>query len=264
MKYFHPIENTCIDIMHSTYHGVIKELCLYWFELEGEFSLKSRFNEIDKRLIQIKPPNFIQTAPRSVSDYNIWRAHEYMNFILYYAFIVFYEIMNMKYYNHLKCLIISLEILSMKCIKRNDLDKVEKLLIKFLEDAPKLYSENILKSGFHELVHFADLTRQFGPLNLTSMFQYEEINRKITSFINSYDLIGEEFIKIFSLAQNLNNLSIIFKNDDKYKQYIYKYCLIKTSNRKLPSFSGVRFSQEPVEIENNNELDEEENSLIIN
>lgn len=231
--------------MHSIFSGVVKDLFHFWFELKGPFSLKSQIDAINKRLKQITPPQFIQSAPRTIGEWKNWRSHELMSFILYYAFIVFYEIMEIEYLNHLKCLIIPLEILSMRVIKKSDLIIAEKLLIKFVSEIKNLYSESLLKSGTHELVNLCDMSLKFGPLNISSLYQYEELNRKINSFIKGFDLVGEEFIKIFTLSQNLTRISQFYKDDDEFKSFIDKYCKIKSSNRKVISYSGVRYTQSP-------------------
>ena len=97
---------------------------------------------------------------------------------------------------------------------------VEELLFSFVSKFKHLYSEQIL-SGFHELLHLTDLTLQFGPLNSLCLFQFEELNRKISRFIKGTDLIVEEFIKIFTIAQYLTKLAPLIKNaDNKINNFI--------------------------------------------
>jgi hypothetical protein len=45
-------------------------------------------------------------------------------------------------------------------------------------------------SGTHELLHLVDCTTAFGPLNLINLFQFEELNRILVSFLHGFDLIG--------------------------------------------------------------------------
>lgn len=235
--------------MHSVYYGVVKTLFHYWFELNGEQSLKSKINEIDERLLSITPPKSLKSAPRSITCFKNWRAHEFQNFILYYSLFVFYEIMDDKYYNHLKLLVISLVTLSMRIIKKDNLVHVENLLFKFVSNLKILYSEQILTSSFHELLHMSDLTKHFGPLNVTCLFQYEEVNRKISSFIKGKDLIGEEFIKIFTVAQYLTKMSdYIYKEDDNIRSYFEKHLIIKTSNRIETNFS-IKYTDKFIKIQ---------------
>ncbi len=96
LKYFNvPSTQTCIDYMHSLLEGVVKNLMNYWFETGeflGEHSLRGFMQEIDKRLMSIKPPKFVPYTPRSIYSHNLWHAHEYLAFILYYALPVFKDI----------------------------------------------------------------------------------------------------------------------------------------------------------------------------
>lgn len=108
---FNPVENTCIDYMHSLLEGVVKGLFRLWFgqdcvysdkddgkKKRNQFSLRQYIKQIDERLLKIKPPSFVPSAPRSVDLWNIWRAHEFLNFMLYYSLCVFYQIMDYEYY----------------------------------------------------------------------------------------------------------------------------------------------------------------------
>ena len=87
--------------MHSVYLGVIKNIFSYWFEsnLSEKYSLKSRLNEINERLLRFKPPSYINYVPRRIALFKLWRAHEFMNFILVYAVLFFYKIMSGEYHD---------------------------------------------------------------------------------------------------------------------------------------------------------------------
>ncbi len=200
LKYFKPVSSTCIDYMHSLLEGVVKSFFKYWFcgEIADPYSLKKYMQEIDFRLSQISPPTFVPSTPRSIYTHNVWRAHEYLSFMLYYALPVFRDIMNGEYYNNIKKLIIFMEILLSPSISLDDLSKAELIIFDFVKEVSKLYPATILLSGLHELLHLVDCTLDFGPLNCTNCFQFEEINRKLMRFLHGADLIGEELIKIFS------------------------------------------------------------------
>lgn len=119
------MESTNIDYMHSILYGVVKNLFTYWFEMNCQFSLKAYKQRIDQRLLGIRTPAFINSAPRSINDFKNWRAHEYLHFILFYSQVVFKDIMKDEYYEHLMSLLISLEILLSKIIRKADLYYVE-------------------------------------------------------------------------------------------------------------------------------------------
>ena len=205
LSFFCPIESTCIDYMHSVFLGAVKTLFKYWFESNSSkpYSLKNKINEIDSRLLRIRPTSQIAHAPRSILSFNIWRAHEFMNFILFFAIPVFYKVMKREYFKNLICLIISLEHLVDQKISKNKLPVIKNMLVEFVSKLENLYDNHIMNSGIHELLHLADCTKNFGPLNAINCFQFEELNRKVERFHKGQDLVGEEFLKLWNSSQNL-------------------------------------------------------------
>ena len=81
--------------MHSILEGVVKRFFKFWFEetvSEGDkynFSLKQHINEIDKRLLKIRIPSFIPSAPRSIRDYKLWRAKVFLSILVYFYCLYF-------------------------------------------------------------------------------------------------------------------------------------------------------------------------------
>jgi len=240
LKYYKPISSTCIDFMHSLLEGAIKNLLCYWFDSEfstSAYSLRKYMQEIDNRLLSITPPKFVPRTPRSIYCFNLWHAHEYLSFIIYYSLAVFRDIMQANYYSNLKKLILFMEIILSPSINKNDLRKAETVVFEFVEELQELYPPSIMLSGVHEMLHLVDCTFRFGPLNTINCFQYEELNRKLIGFIHGYDLIGEELIKIFSTAQVLGEFSNSVKNN-ALKEYIQEKLIFKTSNRKRLNYSN--------------------------
>ena len=222
--------------MHSVLEGVIKKFFNYWFGSKyssEQFSLRRNMQEIDQRLVAIRPPSFIPSAPRMIKDSANWRAKEYLSFILFYSLPLFYGIMPAEQFNNLKKLVCFLEFLLNRRIKASDLNKYQSLIESFVEELSSLYHPTIMLSGVHELLHLIEITKQFGPINLTNCFVYEELNRKLTRMINGKDLIGEEFIKIFSTLQSLGAFINNSTSKSTVMDFAKKTFIIKTSNKKF-------------------------------
>ncbi|CAF0936386.1 unnamed protein product [Brachionus calyciflorus] len=223
LKYFNPVVNTCIDSMHSIFLGVIKSKFSYLFEHPNirPYSLKKRIVEINNRLLEIKPPSYISSAPK-----------------------IFANIMPFNYFQNLKLLVISLEITFSKQISKSDLYKIKEVFRLYVSQLPTLYDNFIMKSGVHELLHLTDCTLQFGPLNNINCFQFEELNRKITRLIKGKNLLGEEFIKIFNLVQKVSYLGQLIDKDNIFKEFILSSSMIKSSNSKKNIFNKeIKFSK---------------------
>jgi hypothetical protein len=231
LHFYSPLYSTNIDYMHSVLEGVMKRFFRYWFDEKGDHSVKTFTREIDKRLLNINPPSFIPITPRSIEQRAKWRANEYLNFLLFYCLPVFNGIMKPVYYLHLMKLVVSMECLLDKVVKREKLGKVRMILISFVKESQELYPKEIMVSGMHELLHLVDCTLLFGPLNCVNSFQFEELNRKIINLIHGDDLMGDEFFKLFNILQALTYYS--FRNTNStLRNFFEEYNIIKTSNRK--------------------------------
>jgi hypothetical protein len=240
LRHFNPVSSICIDFMHSMLEGV-KKLFSFWFDpnhSKGGYSLRSMQREIEKRLSVISPPKFVPSTPRTIYSHNLWRAHENLSFILYYALPVFRDLMPMTFYENLKKLVLFVETLLAAEITIDRLNKVHNLVIEFVKEASRLYPPSIMLSGMHELMHLVECTLDFGPLNTTNCFQFEELNRKLMRFLHGHDLIGEEIIKIASTAQMLSSYARNVKNN-KIKEYISSRVSFKSSNIKKLSNTKV-------------------------
>ena len=223
--------------MHSILEGVIKRFFKAWFEdkfdekFPGKY-LKDHLHEINSRLMKIKPPSFVPCAPREISSWHLWRAHEFLVFLLYYCLPVLNQLMEETYYSHLIKLVVSLEALLAENILTSDLNDINNILIDFVKDSETLYGPDIMLSGLHELLHLVQCTRDFGPLNVANSFQFEENNRGIISFIHGQDLVGDEFLKVFSIAQALKIYVETYVTNPIVKEFLRKYVDIKSSNDK--------------------------------
>ena len=237
LKYFKPIESTCIDHMHSLFEGVCKNYFKYWFSSKFSseaFSLRKYQHVVDERLLSIRPPKFVASTPRSVLLSKLWHAHEYVSFFLYYSLPVFRNLLPFTHYENLKKLVVFMEVILSKSVSVERLEFAQKLIEEFMKESSSLYPPNIYTSGFHELLNLVDCTLNHGHLNATNCFQYEELNRKICSFFHSFDLIGEEFIKVFITAQSLSIVSKACKKE-KLKNWFEKYPPFRSSNKKNPN-----------------------------
>ena len=258
LKYYKPIECTNIDYMHSILEGEIKRFFKLWFEdtvpkdHKYNFSLKIHKSEIDKRLFKIRVPSFVPTTPRSLLDYKLWRAKEFLSFLIYFMLPIFYDLMESIFLINIMKLVIASEVLLRRKISKSQLNDVKNLLRDFVIEAEELYSENIMLSGMHELLHIVDCAISFGSMNSVCCFQYEEINRKILHLIHSNDLIGVEFLINFSVLQSLELYCQSIASKQKFNEFILKHKIINTSNKKRVSRVDCIFG--PLKSINNQEF----------
>ena len=235
LSFFNPVVNCNIDIMHSLFLGVIKTLFVYWFDHPSShnYSLRSKIFDLNQRLLSCQPPDYISQAPRRLEDFHKWRAHEFMNFILYFAIPVFFRKIDSTLFNHLLKLIIPLEYLLSPKINKYTLDLIHTSLVEFVRESATLYDTHILSSGVHELLHLVQCTTQFGPMNDLNCFPFEELNRVVTRKIKGQDLVGDEFLKVSSVSRKLSYFISSLPDDktDKFNNFLTKF-QSKSSNLK--------------------------------
>jgi len=239
LKYYNPLKNTCIDYMHSVLLGVIKTFFKFWFDGDSSrpYCLKKFMQVIDTRLKKLRPASYVTNTPRSIYCWNKWRAHEYLCFILYFSLPVFYKIVPHSIYVNLAKLVIFLEVILSPKITRNYLTYAQNIIQDFSKELSSLYEKSIMLSGLHELLHLVECTFKFGPLNRVNCFPFEELNRNFLAYVNGKDLIGEEFIKIFSVKQSMSfsynsRISNNNNNINNIDGFIEKYSSLASSNNK--------------------------------
>lgn len=255
--------------MHSFFEGVVKNILKYWLNPEYSkynFSVRKYINSINSRLVAIKPPQFVPIKPRPIFTHNEWRANEYLSFLIYFSLPVMRNILQIDQYENLKKLVLFAEVLLSPSIKRTDLNQAQKLIVQFVKEFQKIYNSTLMLSGIHEMLHLVDCCLDFGPLNHINSFQYEELNRKVKNLICGRDLMGEEFIKIFTAAQliqNYSNSSILsdfikhnnvfytknFKNIARTTNVRFTDKITKTSDQSLLSEYCKIFNEKLSEIE---------------
>jgi hypothetical protein len=62
--------------------------------------------EINHRLMKIRPPSFVPNAPRQIHTWKLWKAHEYLAFLIYYSLPVFNGLKDADNYANLTKLVI--------------------------------------------------------------------------------------------------------------------------------------------------------------
>ena len=165
-----------------------------------------------------------------------------MVFILYYAVPVLNGVMSYEYFQHLLLLIIALENLFDKSFQVEKKEKIETLLKAFCTGLVDLYPQQALTSGMHELLHLCDCVFYFGPPYLSYCFQFEDMNRDLMSLIKGRDLMGDEFIKLFSTKQILCCFFSLNKEQfsESLTDFLNKYKVFSLDDNKKKSFFRLK------------------------
>jgi len=121
------------NYVHSMLLGVVRQFVEYWLHSSRSnrpYYIGSRIEEIDLKLLSIKPPIEIRRLPRSLSTRKYWKASEYRSFLLFYSFIMLQGVLPNRYLKHWLLLVNAATILIDSQITRNDLEYANTCLLK--------------------------------------------------------------------------------------------------------------------------------------
>ena len=78
-----------IDYMHCVLEGVVKALLKYWIDSShhgNPYYIGRSVKDIDKVLLQQRPPHDFSRAPRSIEQHRkCWKASEFRSWPLFYS-----------------------------------------------------------------------------------------------------------------------------------------------------------------------------------
>ena len=93
------------------------------------FFVSSEIDTVNKRLLEIKPPDLITRVPRSLEDRRFWKASELRSWLLFYSLPCLFGILAEECFQHLACFVEALWLMLQDSITEHDLLQSERLLI---------------------------------------------------------------------------------------------------------------------------------------
>ena len=178
-----PLQVGCVsqfglDYMHLVCLGVMRRLLLYWKGPVGPLCVRLGRRTLDKlsqKLVSLCPaiPSDFVRKPRTVTEVLRWKATEFRQFLLYTGPVILHEILTEKLYHHFMLLSVAIRILASAEYSLSFADYANELLILFVNEAGKLYGNEIYVYNVHCLIHLASDVRNLGPLDYFSAFPFE-------------------------------------------------------------------------------------------
>ncbi|XP_066583348.1 uncharacterized protein [Prorops nasuta] len=238
------IRTTTVDSMHCVFEGVVKSLLHFWLDSKfhcEQFSIHNKLKMIDERLLNIKPPNFVQRYPRKLLHLKYWKANELKNFFFFYSLPILEDILDSRYFNHFKLLVFSISLLMKSQITEENINISISKLKKFVKEYEQLYGKKFMTCNVHSLLHLPQCAIDFGPLWVTSCFPMEDINGKVKRLIHGSK---EPQIQICNKIFEYSKLFTFLKNNsDKSNELstFYTNLNYKTARQKLTKLSSKIF-----------------------
>ena len=223
--------------MHSILLGVVKKLLEAWFSIK--FKLKPWYighsvNILDKKLRNIKTPNFIGRIPRSFNDLKRWKASEYKSFLFFYSAPVLWKTFPDIYYQYFLCLVEPIHILLSESISKEALQKASLLLKKINVQLRSLYGEQYQTFNAYNILHLVFCVKNFGPLWSFSCFSYEDYNGHLRNLFHGTQHIALQVITPVCFQEKIPEILPILHYKSKEsllfeKLYFKSYHKIQTN-----------------------------------
>ena len=225
--------STGVDAMHSIFGGSFKQNLHLLFDpqyADEPFSLHRYIELVDKRLLALKLPNFVQRCLRSISDHlSYFKSSEFKTIFFNVALPIFEDIMEPEYFKHFKLLVAGISYLMQDSVSPEMVNKAEKALKKYVRDFQKLYGLKYMGANIHSIQHLCLTVKQSGPLYTTSCFPLESALGQMKKSVHSSNSAQ---LQIFNSISLLMNFQTLINEDISKESDAYKFCKKVLSNGK--------------------------------
>jgi len=178
-----------LDYMYLCCLGVMRKLLLTWMRGRREIRMSSaQICEVNKRLVSIKPfiPNIFSCLPRSLDEVDRWKATEFRPFMLYTGKVVLRGILQQPLYDHFMCFSVALCVLVCPSLAAEHSAYAHELLLYFVDTCKELYGDEFLVYNVHALTHIAAESTEFGCLDASSGFPFENYFQRLKKLVESH------------------------------------------------------------------------------
>lgn len=209
---------TCVlpEVLHSALLGIGKQFLCLWIEKKGDWNISRNLESMNTDIKNIEPPRSFSRMPRSLSLYQIFKGHEFLNWILFYSVPILRKYLQEKYFEHWLLFVRALFILLQSRITKRDLKEATILMRLFVRDIDTLYGDRHLTYNTHQMLHLALSVERWGPLWATSAFVFESFNGTISRLIHGSKHHGQELINKLRIAMGvemLKNRAVVLESD---------------------------------------------------
>lgn len=167
-----------LDYMHLVCLGIVRKIIYLWMKgpLRSRLSaqLLSVISGSLSDLRQNLPREFAR-KPRALSEFKMWKATEFRQFLLYTGPVVLYDRIPELQYKNFMLLSVAIRMLVSESLCSSYCDYVEKLLQYFVKDFASIYGTEVLVYNVHSLTHIVQDVRRYGALDNISCFPYENM-----------------------------------------------------------------------------------------
>lgn len=234
------------DYMHGVLLGVTKQFLNLWLspsKFKKPWFIGNKTKAIDKRLKDMKPPDFIQRLPRQLETSRAYfKASELQAWLLYYSVPCLIDILPQRYLEHFACLVEGVYILLGDCITPDLLSLARDLLSTFYKDHQILYGDNNCSLNVHNVgAHLTTYVQSWGRLWAWSCFPFEDLNGALLESVHGTGNQCRQLIWML-YAQNTLRANCHLIPDKKIRLFVEKMLSGERSLRNVKSASNCQIA----------------------
>ncbi|XP_062519358.1 uncharacterized protein LOC134194453 isoform X2 [Corticium candelabrum] len=192
-KGFNLVDGVAIDYMHVVCLGVTRNLLEKWLsDRSSAYFIGHKIQFLDKRLLSIAPADIIIRTPRTLKEFNTWKANELRSWLFYWSVPVLRGILPTEYYVHYCLLVAACRTLCGTTVSRDDINQARKFLQKFYDRHELLYGITACTMKVHLLQHLADCVEKWGSLWAYSTFWFESLNGILRRYVHGTRFVSNQ------------------------------------------------------------------------
>lgn len=247
LSHFNLIWGFSIDFMHAVLLGIAKthmKLMFessrrkYWLHESDRYAIADIFNDIDKRLLNIKPTTGITRVPRSISMWKLWKASEWRAWLLFYCIPCLVGLVKTKYLLHLAMLSRAISLLLQSSVTRAEVDEAHALLLEYCRLFQKYFDHQDTIYNLHLLTHLKKNVLKWGPLWTANTFCYEGQNRQLLQLYKSPNNVLYQIVRRFLIYSDMPSFCDLFVTTYSALEFS-EDLLHKRLSRVIPFSNGI-------------------------
>ncbi|XP_059477522.1 uncharacterized protein LOC132197926 [Neocloeon triangulifer] len=212
------------DYVHCVLLGTTRRFIKICSTHEGSkyfFGDSDTIQIIDNYLKNIRPPKIVQKVPLLISMQNLMNSREAENWLLFYSVPILSQILPTAYVQHWKLLVGSMQLLLQDEVSATDVEKAEKMLEIFTADTEKLYGTCEMTYDIHQLTHFGQSVRLWGPLWAHTAYPFEAALKTSKKIIEDTKGVPHQIVQRINLT---NCLSFMERFIDVKDEELQTFC----------------------------------------
>ena len=247
-----------LDYMHLICLGVMRRLIWLWLSgpVRGLFRLKAKtVLQISDHLLHLRSfiPCEFARKPRSLLEWQRWKATEFRQFLLYTGPVVLCGKVPDIVYKNFMLLYAGIFILLDPHLSGSSsyVDYAEQLLVLFVKHYSEVYGSDMLVFNVHNVIHLPDDARKYGCLDNVSGFCFESYLGKLKKLVRKPSKPLEQVVrrlleqKQIVIQKSNDDCSFLVSSSDEHYNGLVP-CEVRSSYRqyKRIAVSGMYISMD--------------------